>query len=88
MARVATLLDDKELERITGYKRGAEQARWFRQHGYYVECNARGIPQITHEQLDERRRLTPANDEKPESQPPKTEPNIVQFRQKLNLQQR
>ena len=85
---MAQLLTDQERIDITGYKRGADQARWFREHGYYVECNARGIPQITHEQLDERRRLHPMPQDQQGSNLPRTEPNVVSFRQKLNLQPR
>jgi len=76
------LLDDHELYLMTGYKRMAEQARWFRDHGYYVECNARGRPLITQEQVNERRRAntTPSANDVPQS-----EPNVLEFRRKLNL---
>jgi hypothetical protein len=84
---MARLLTDEERYQVTGYKRGADQARWFREHGYYVECNARGIPIISHEQLDERRRPTPPEPQDQQQQTrQRTEPNVVSFRNKLKLQ--
>jgi hypothetical protein len=76
-------LSSSELEELTGYKRGADQKRWLQSHGYYVECNARGVPRITHAQVEERRRQTPSA-AAIESRP-KTEPNVVEFRQRLKL---
>jgi hypothetical protein len=76
-------LSSSELEELTGYKRGADQRRWLESHGYYVECNTRGVPRITHAQVEDRRRITPsaiAGDTRP-----KTEPNVVEFRQRLKL---
>lgn len=80
---MALCLNADELEEMTGYKRGADQARWFRERGYYVECNARGVPRITHTQVDEKRRAAPA--QTPAEHQVRSEPNVVAFRQKLNL---
>lgn len=81
---MALCLDDKELEELSGYKRGSDQARWFRSQGYYVECNARGVPRITYLQVEEKRRQSTQQIlSRPAPQHP-TEPNVVAFRQKLN----
>lgn len=78
---MALCLTNDELYELTGYKRGAEQARWLRGQGYYVECNARGIPRITHVQVEEKRR--PAGATQQETSARQTEPNVLAFRQKL-----
>lgn len=55
-------LSSSELEELTGYKLASKQTHWFKCHGYYVESNARGVPRITHTQIEEmRRNNTPAN---------------------------
>lgn len=77
-------LDSAQLKQMTGYARGAEQARWFREHGYYVECNARGVPLITQLQIDERRRRADSSAETVQTSPRRTEPNVLAFQQKLN----
>ena len=76
-------LTNDELYDLTGYKRPSEQARWLRAHGYYVECNARGVPRITHNQVEDKRRISPAATQT--QQPTVSEPNVLAFRQKLNL---
>lgn len=77
-------LTDAELYEQTGYKRPSEQARWFRQQGYYVETNARGVPRITHMQINEKRRLNTSTETTPETK--KSEPNILLFQAKLQNQ--
>lgn len=77
---MSMFLSAEELIELTGYRRGAEQSRWLKQQGYYVEVNARGIPRITHVQVEEKRRLT-ANPEP--QQLHRTEPNVLGFRQML-----
>lgn len=74
-------LDIDELHELTGYKRGSDQARWLRSNGYYVECNARGIPRITHAQVEAKRHSF-GNLQHPANQQP-TEPTVLAFRQKL-----
>ncbi len=55
-------LSSSELEELTGYKIASKQNHWLRCHGYYLECNARGIPRITHTQVEEmRRHFVPVN---------------------------
>jgi hypothetical protein len=77
-------LSDEELQEMTGLIRGADQARWFRNHGYYVECNTRGKPRITHAQVEQRRQV-----DKPATTNQNTsEPNILAFRQKLQSKHR
>jgi len=77
-------LNGAELFDLTGYKRGAEQARWLRANGYYVETNARGVPRITEQQINERRALS----QMPNTTAPATGPDVLAFRQKLTLSAR
>lgn len=37
-------LDDGDLERLTGYKRAADQIRWLEDNGYPFIRNAKGRP--------------------------------------------
>ena len=77
-------LNGAELFDLTGYKRGAEQARWLRANGYYVETNARGVPRITEQQINERRALS----QMPNATAPTTGPDVLAFRQKITLNAR
>ncbi len=81
---MSLFLNKEELEDLTGYKRGADQARWLRSKGYYVEVNALGIPRITQNQIDEKRRID--HIQTPAVKIENTEPNVVAFRAKLSKQ--
>jgi hypothetical protein len=78
---MSIFLNDTELEEMTGLKRGADQARWFQKRGYYVECNARGKPRITHQQVNQKRQMYagPVDD----SPIIHKEPNVLAFKAKL-----
>ncbi|MHB1327996.1 MAG: DUF4224 domain-containing protein [Gemmatimonadales bacterium] len=39
-------LDDGDLERLTGYKRAADQARWLDDNGFPFILNAKGKPVV------------------------------------------
>jgi hypothetical protein len=54
---MSLFLTTDELQELTGYKRGGDQARWLKTQGYYVEINARGVPRITQRQVDEKRQV-------------------------------
>lgn len=55
-------LSNDELESLTGYKLASKQAYWLKCHGYYLECNSRGIPRVTYTQVEEMRRyFAPVN---------------------------
>lgn len=44
----AAQLTPEELATLTGYKRGADQARWLQQrYGLHIERNAAGVPVVT-----------------------------------------
>ena len=49
-------LSNEELESLTGYKLASKQVHWLKAKGYHVEVNARGLPRITHLQIEEVRR--------------------------------
>jgi hypothetical protein len=79
-------LTDAELEEMTGLKRGADQARWYEKRGYYVECNARGKPRITHVQVNQKRQINSVN--QADNPAAFKEPNILAFKAKLHNAQR
>lgn len=55
-------LSNTELQELTGYKLASKQSHWLKCHGYYLECNARGIPRVTYMQVEEmRRHFAPVN---------------------------
>lgn len=42
----SAFLDDADLERLTGYKRTAQQIRWLSDHGIPFILNAKGRPVV------------------------------------------
>lgn len=62
-------LTDNELLDLTGYKTASKQVTWLQNHGYYVETNVRGIPKVTHTQIEDMRRTSMQTN------------NIIQFKQ-------
>jgi hypothetical protein len=48
-AKCVIYLTDAELERLTGYKRPADQARWLERNGVPFTKNARGRPVVRHD---------------------------------------
>lgn len=80
VAKVSLFLTNDELQELTGYKRGSDQARWLRAQGYYVETNARGVPRITQKQVDEKRQVVALQAAATDKS---VGPNVLKFQAKL-----
>ena len=81
-------LTNSELQELTGYKTASKQIFWLRNHGYFVETNARGIPRITYSQIEEmRRNAVSKTNIHSLNQALNSEPNFESLRIKINKMQ-